>query len=99
MSVEWKPQAIRDLEAIEEYYLKPAPAYGDVFVDNVFAATWRLEDFPPSVRMVPEIDDPTIQEIFHQSYRIIYLFEGEGPVEILTIVHTSQQLGDLQQKL
>lgn len=40
MKVEWKPQAIRDLEAIEEYYLKTAPSYGEVFVDNVFAATW-----------------------------------------------------------
>jgi len=95
MRVEWKPQAIKDLEAIEEYYLKTAPSYGEIFVDNVLAATWQLEEFPESGRMVPEIGDPTIREIFYRSYRIIYLFEGDGPVEIFTIVHTSQQFGEI----
>lgn len=93
MKVEWKPQAIKDLEAIEEYYLKTAPSYGEVFIDNVLAATSQLERFPQSGRIVPEIGDPAIRELLHRNYRIIYQFTDTGPVEILTVVHSAQQLG------
>lgn len=94
--IHWKPQAWRDLEAIEEYYMKVAPHYGEVFIDNVLQATRRLERSPRSGRTVPEIGDPCIREIIYRSYRIIYLFEGtREPVEILTVMHSARQFGSL----
>lgn len=96
MEIHWKPQALRDLEAIEEYYQKVAPHYAEIFVDNILAATRGLEHSPRLGRMVPEIGDRTIREVLYRNYRIIYLFEGEeGPVEILTVIHGARQLGEL----
>ncbi len=97
MDIHWKPQAIRDLEAIEEYYLKTAPQYGEVFIDNILATTRQLTQFPQSGRIVPEIDDTTIRELIYRNHRIIYLTEEESDqVEILTIIHSAQQLGSIK---
>lgn len=97
MDIHWKPQAIRDLEAIEEYYLKIAPHYGEVFIDNILATTRQLTQLPQSGRIVPEINDTTIREIIYRNHRIIYLIEEESDqVEILTIIHSAQQLGPIK---
>lgn len=97
MDIHWKPQAIRDLEAIEEYYLKTAPQYGEVFIDKVLETTRQLTQFPQSGRIVPEINDTTIREIIYRNHRIIYLIEEESnQVEILTIIHSAQQLGSIK---
>jgi plasmid stabilization system protein ParE len=96
ITIDWKPQAWQDLEAIEEYYLKVAPQYGVVFVDEVLSATRQLERSPQLGRIVPEIGDSKIREIFYRSYRIIYFYEEDSEiVEILTIYHGARQFGGL----
>ena len=42
-----------------------------MFVDNVFEAVKRLEIFPRSGRIVPEIGQEDIREILFGSYRIV----------------------------
>lgn len=96
MQIIWKPQAEKDLEAIEEFYLKTAPEFADIFVKEIHYRTKRLEHSPRSGRMVPEVNDPAIREILYRNYRIIYLILADsGPAEILTIFHSSKQFGPL----
>ncbi|MEM6783415.1 MAG: type II toxin-antitoxin system RelE/ParE family toxin [Bacteroidota bacterium] len=59
----WTPQARRDLEAIEDYYLVVAPHYASVVVDGLLGSTRRLELFARSGRAVPEISAPMIREV------------------------------------
>lgn len=95
MQVIWKPQAIKDLKAIEEYYLKTAPDFAEVFVDQIHKKTRRLEVYPLSGRKVPEIENPAIREIIYLNFRIFYHYTAGGPVEILTVFHSSRQFGSL----
>jgi toxin ParE1/3/4 len=60
-----------------------------VFVDNVFEAVKRLEVFPRSGRVVPEVGQENIREILFGSYRIVYMV-GEEEVNILTVLHASR---------
>ena len=90
--VRWSPQARADLAAIEDYYLDVAPAFADVVVDGLLASTRRLEAFPLSGRRVPEIDDPLIREVVWREYRVIY-WADEARVDVLTVLHSSQQFG------
>lgn len=94
MQVIWKPQAVKDLEAVEEYFLKVAPEFADILIDEIHLQTDKLKNFPKSGRKVPEINDPAIREVIHRNYRIIYHYlSAEEKVEILTVYHSSRQFG------
>jgi plasmid stabilization system protein ParE len=51
----------------------------------------RLEDFPRSGRVVPEIEQDNIREIILNRYRIVYRL-SENEVKILTVFHSSKLL-------
>lgn len=90
----WRPQALRDLEAIEAYYEEVAPDFAALFVVGAFEKVRRLADFPNAGRMVPEIGDASIREVIYRQYRIIYVV-AEGSVEVLTVYHSARPFGTL----
>ena len=94
--VVWTPRAYADLEAIGAYHAQAAPGYAEVLVRKLVRAAERLEVFPASGRIVPEMDDEAFREVTHRNYRIIYMhLPREDKVEVLTVFHASQQFGAL----
>lgn len=89
--VSWTSQALTDLEAIGDFIARDAPSFAQVFVDRVFQSVERLQQFPLSGRVVPEIAQEDIREIIFGSYRIVYLV-SDDQVNILTVFHSSRQL-------
>jgi toxin ParE1/3/4 len=73
--IRWTNQALADLEAIGNFIARDAPSLAQVFVDNVFEAVKRLEVFPSSGRVVPEIGQEDIREILFGSYQIVLVTE------------------------
>lgn len=76
-TINWTGQALADLEAIGDFIAIDAPSFAQVFIDQIFAAVERLERFPLSGRIVPEISQEEIREIIFGSYRIVYLVTGD----------------------
>ncbi len=68
--INWTNQALSDLQAIGDFIARDAPAFSQIFVDKVFEAVKRLENFPCSGRIVPEINQDRIREIILGSYRV-----------------------------
>lgn len=94
--LKWRPQALKDLEAIEAYYEEVAPEYAALLVASVFEKAQKLERLPRMGRIVPEIGDESIRELIHRGYRIMYVVDEKGEeVEVLTVLHSSQQFGSL----
>jgi addiction module RelE/StbE family toxin len=89
--VTWTEQALEDLEAICLFIARDAPRYAELFADQVFKATDRLEDFPLSGRVVPEFGREDIREIIFGNYRIIYRVLTKE-VEVLTVHHGARVL-------
>ena len=89
--VRWSNQALADLEAIGDFIARDAPSVAQVFVERVLAAVTRLEAFPRSGRVVPEIGQEDIREIIFGSYRIVYVI-SEDEVNILTVFHAARLL-------
>ncbi|QLE56780.1 type II toxin-antitoxin system RelE/ParE family toxin [Nostoc sp. TCL26-01] len=89
--INWTNQALTDLAAIGDFIARDAPSFAQVFVNKVFLSVERLENFPSSGRIVPEISQDNIREIIFGSYRIVYLLT-DNEVSILTIFHSSRQL-------
>jgi toxin ParE1/3/4 len=87
----WTPQAADDLEAITHFIAADSPPYARLFAMDVIASVERLQLFPKSGRMVPELHDPRVREILLGNYRIVYR-AGEEAVEVLTIWHGARLL-------
>lgn len=93
--INWSSEARRDLRAIAEYHEATSPSYAKSVVRLLYKAVSRLEEFPRSGRIVPELQMQDYRESLSDGYRTIYLVQLNA-VEILAIAHSRQ---DLHKKL
>jgi len=68
--VSWSPQVLDDVEAIAEHIERDSPAYARAVVHKLLASTRNLATFPRTGRVVPELDDEAIGEVFVYSYPV-----------------------------
>ncbi len=88
----WSPQALDDLEAIREFIAADAPRTAQSFIRKIFARVERLQRFPLSGAMVPELQLDDFREVRLKRYRIIYRVRSEMLVEVVTVYHGSRML-------
>ena len=82
----WTVTAYRDLQSIVEYISQDSMYQALAFYDDVMAKAQTLSDFPYRGRVVPEMDNPEIREIFIHRYRLIYQIHNDRVI-IQTIIH------------
>lgn len=91
MKIIWSPLAIDRVTEIAQYIAQHSPNSAQKWVESTFQVVERLEKFPKSGRIVPEIMQDNFREIIHGNYRIIYRLQSEI-VSILTLIHGRQIL-------
>ena len=79
------------MEAIATYIAADSPAYASTVLRKIIALTRNLSRFPQSGRVVPELEDSSIREVFAYSYRIIYRLSGDT-VLVAAVIHGKQNL-------
>ena len=84
--VAWSKSAERDLKQIFQYIARDSIYYARKVVKNIVEKSMSLESSPRRGRMVPEINDPDIREIFIYSYRLMYQI-GLDNIYILGVIH------------
>jgi toxin ParE1/3/4 len=89
--VRWTPQAADDLEAVCLFIARDSPRLAAAFADRVLRATDRLESFPRSGRIVPELGIENIKEILVAGYRVIYRVRDDA-VHLLAVHHGARVL-------
>jgi len=82
----WTVSAYKDLQKIVEYIAEDSPYYGLVFYEDVMDKAQTLEEFPHRGRVVPEMGDPDMRELFIHKHRLIYKITGESVI-ITTLIH------------
>ena len=93
--VRWTDQAVEDLRSIRLFIERDSPRYGRLVAERLYEATARLELFPYSGRMVPELGREDMRELIVGAYHIVYRVEGEI-ASLLTIYRSSRLFpGDL----
>jgi plasmid stabilization system protein ParE len=65
--------------------------YANLLVERIVAAIDRLEFFPLSGRVVPEVGDESLREVVYGNYRIVYRVKPEL-VEIVTVFQSARLL-------
>lgn len=92
----WSPDALSHLEQIADYIALDSHFYAKRVVVKIVHATRRLEHFPESGAVVPELGDATLREIRVFSYRILYRWHSNlQRVHILGVMHGSQDLREI----
>lgn len=92
MRLEWSPVALARVEEIASFLAQDRPAAAEEWVEEVFAAVQRLERFPESGRVVPEVRCAPIREVIHGAFRVIYQIEPPR-IAVLTVRHSRQLTG------
>ena len=87
----WTRQAIEDVEAIRAYVARDSARYAALLVERIVASVGRLESFPESGRVVPEVGDGSLREIIYGAYRIVYRVQSEL-VEVVAVHHAARLL-------
>lgn len=87
----WTEPALQELDAIAEYIALDSPAAAGHLVQNVFDKTGRLQDFPQSGRIPPELPDSVYREVVVPPCRIFYR-EDEQRVLVLFVMREERQL-------
>jgi plasmid stabilization system protein ParE len=82
------PQALDDLEISVTFIARDNPerarAFGNKLIDRALSSA----TFPEFGRVVPEVGEPTVRELIHGSYRIIYeIFPDRKTIYVLRFWH------------
>jgi toxin ParE1/3/4 len=91
MKIFWTEPAVTDLESLYRYIARDSEFYAQAIASEILQAVDRLEKFPLSGRMVPEMGDKRIREVLIKNYRVIYNLT-KTKITILTIVHGARDL-------
>jgi addiction module RelE/StbE family toxin len=89
MRLRWAEQAVQDLDGIRRYIERDAPHYARLTVERIVHGVARLEAFPESGRVVPELARTDVREVIIGEYRIVYQLESDA-VTILTVFRSSR---------
>jgi plasmid stabilization system protein ParE len=84
--VKWSLPAKSDLKQIHDYIATDSRYYAKKVAQTIVEKTEDLSSFPKRGRIVPEIGDASVREIFVYSYRLIYEITPDG-IEILGVIH------------
>ncbi len=79
------------MEAILTYHLRDSPVYASELIDTLLEQAMSILEHLKRGRILPEIDDPSVRELFVSPYRMMYSLE-ENLIRIIGIVHMSRGL-------
>ncbi|AMF93986.1 type II toxin-antitoxin system RelE/ParE family toxin [Vibrio fluvialis] len=87
----WTDPALSDLNDIAEYIALENVAAAKQLVQTIFAKVERLENFPESGRIPPELVHLSYRELVVNPCRIFYKFDG-AKVFILFVMRSERDL-------
>lgn len=92
MKIIWSPLAVERAFEAATFIAGDKPDAAHAWLDGLFKVTDRLEPFPESGRIVPEIGLPEFREvIYRRAYRVVYRIET-ARVVILTVRNCAERL-------
>ena len=95
-AVFWTPEARQDLQGIYDYIAAESPHYAGLVADHIIGAVGRLERFPESGRIVPELKRSDVREVLWRSYRIVYRLIDRDQAQVLTVFRSERLFPDLR---
>ena len=87
----WTFEALKDLRNAANYIAQDSKYYAAEFAAEVRRASTSLTKFADRGRVVPEVNDLTVRELFVGHYRLIYRTRKEL-IEIIALIHGARDM-------
>ena len=91
----WTDPALDQLEEIAEYIALDKPGAASSLVKTIFSSVERLEQFPESGHVPPELPDSIYRDLYVRPCRIFYRNEDD----VVVIVHVMREERQLRRFL
>jgi toxin ParE1/3/4 len=91
LAVEFSANAQVDLEDIALYIARDNPLAAEAWVQKLIVTAEKAAMLPRAGRVVPELEDPDIREVFLKSYRIVYRVDPKR-ILVLTVFEGHRKL-------
>jgi toxin ParE1/3/4 len=88
-SVTWTESAADEFDAAASYRARASRVYASAFAQDVRTASHSLRQMAHRGRIVPELADETVREIFVKGHRLIYRI-AEQRVWVLALIPGSR---------
>lgn len=82
----WSHESKEDLDLIAEYISRDSIYFAASFVQEILDVGYSLDMFSERGRVVPELGNQKIREVFVKNYRLFYSIE-DTRIVILGIIH------------
>jgi plasmid stabilization system protein ParE len=82
--VEWTERARADLRAIDDYIAADNPVAAERWVGRLIAKAEAAARLPLAGRIVPEMAQAEVREVFVRTYRVVYRVRTSG-ILVLTV--------------
>ncbi len=89
----WAQQAVVDLRSIHDFIARDSRYYAKKVVHDIREIVDDLNGLPKMGRILPELNEEDVRELFLYSYRIIYEIKDEV-IFVLAVVHQRRHLKD-----
>jgi len=91
LTIVWSPTARRRVQAAVDYIARERPRASGEWLEALVRRVELLRELPEQGRVVPEWQEPSVREVFHDPYRVLYEVRGDR-IEILTLSHFRQEI-------
>lgn len=82
-------QALHDIDEIALYWARFSEKTAKTYIKKIYATIDMLGQFPHLGRVSPELDYPTVREVFAGPYRVFYHIVTEQRIQIITVHHSA----------
>jgi toxin ParE1/3/4 len=86
----WTDSAWQELESAASFIERDSARYASALVEAAKSVAVSLRTFSRRGRVVPEVNDPNVREVFVKSYRLIYEIRGDRVV-VLAFLHGARR--------
>lgn len=77
ITVRLAESALLDLAGIRDWYSEQrVPDVGERLLNEILKRIQTLRDHPRKGRVVPEFEQPTLRELIHPPFRMVYRVQG-----------------------
>lgn len=95
-TVVWSEEILGDVDALADYIARDSAFYAQQVVEAVLELGDSLISQPTRGRVVPELNDSSIRELFLYSYRMLYeIRDDKREIHLLAVLHGKRLLSSL----